>query len=165
RRRAARCGGRAPLAASAVRERALPLRGVAARGRGSELAFALEETPRLVESLERYFAVAYPYPKLDLIAVPDFAAGAMENAGAITFRVARLMLEAKSCAEGQRRSYATVPAPEIAHHWTGDLVTMPWWDDIWLNEAFASWMATKVVSTVNPEYHADNAGLASPIGG
>jgi alanyl aminopeptidase len=148
-----------PLAASAVREQALPLRGVAARGRGPELAFALQETPRLVESLERYFAVAYPYPKLDLIAVPDFAAGAMENAGAITFRDTLLLL-GSSAPEGQRRASVSVNAHELAHQWFGDLVTMPWWDDIWLNEGFATWLSARVLEEVHPEYRSQVARVA-----
>jgi len=149
----------APIAASSVRPTALPLRGVAARGRGPEMAFALQETPRLLESLERYFGVAYPYDKLDLIAVPDFAAGAMENAGAITFRDTLLLLNYKA-PESQRRRSVSVNAHELAHQWFGNLVTMPWWDDIWLNEGFATWLAGRVVEEVHPEYQADVTRVA-----
>jgi alanyl aminopeptidase len=142
-----------PIAPSSVRGAPLPLRGVAVRGRGPELAFALQETPRLLDSLERYFGVGYPYDKLDLIAVPDFAAGAMENAGAITFRDTLLLLNYKA-PEQQRRRSVSVNAHELAHQWFGNLVTMPWWDDIWLNEGFATWLAGRVVEEVHPEYHA-----------
>jgi alanyl aminopeptidase len=149
-----------PIAASGVRPRPLPLRGVAARGRGPELAFALKEAPALVESLERYFGIAYPYPKLDLIAVPDFAAGAMENAGAITFRDTLLLL-GDAAPEGQRRASVSVSAHELAHQWFGDLVTMPWWDDTWLNEGFATWLAGRVVQDVHPEYNSEFARVAA----
>jgi alanyl aminopeptidase len=142
-----------------TRPNPVPLRGIAARGRGAEMAFALQETPALVESLERYFGVAYPYEKLDLIAVPDFAAGAMENAGAITFRDTLLLLNYKA-PEWQRRMSVAVNAHELAHQWFGDLVTMPWWDDIWLNEGFATWLAGRVVEEVHPEYKAELARVA-----
>jgi alanyl aminopeptidase len=144
----------APIAPSAVRSTPLPLRGVSAHSRGPELAFALKETPRLLDSLERYFGVAYPFEKLDLIAVPDFAAGAMENAGAITFRDTLLLLNYKA-PEQQRRRSVSVNAHELAHQWFGNLVTMPWWDDIWLNEGFATWLSGRVVEEVHPEYHAE----------
>jgi len=147
------------LAPSATRPTPVPLRGVAAQGRGPELAFALGEKPRLVESLERYFGVAYPYPKLDLIAVPDFAAGAMENAGMITFRDTLLLLN-DAAPEWQRRASVSVNAHELAHQWFGDLVTMPWWDDIWLNEGFATWLASRVVEDVHPEYKAELTRVA-----
>jgi alanyl aminopeptidase len=153
----------APIAPNAVRATALPLRGVAVQGRGERLRYALEHTGELVAELERYFGIAYPFPKLDLIAVPDFSAGAMENAGAITFREWLLMVDPQTATEGQRRSYSSVNAHELAHHWTGDLVTMPWWDDIWLNEAFATWMAARVLANVHPEYHADTALLGSVL--
>jgi len=147
------------LPPNVTRPTPVPLRGVAAQGRGPELAFALGETPRLVESLERYFDVAYPYPKLDLIAVPDFAAGAMENAGAITFRDT-LLLSKEAAPEWQRRASVSVNAHELAHQWFGDLVTMPWWDDIWLNEGFATWLASRVVEEVHPEYNAQLTRVA-----
>lgn len=140
------------IAPTAVRERPLPFRGVAVHGRGADLAYALEHTPRYVEELERYFGIAYPYDKLDIIAVPDFAAGAMENAGAITFRETLLLLDPDTASEEQRRYFAYTMAHELAHQWFGNLVTMPWWDDIWLNEAFATWMQYRVIERTNPEY-------------
>ena len=148
-----------PIAADGPRQHPLPLRGVSAQGRGGELGFALEQTPRLVASLERYFGVAYPFSKLDLIAVPDFASGAMENAGAITFRDTLLLLGA-TAPEWQRRQSVAVNAHELAHQWFGDLVTMPWWDDVWLNEGFATWLATKVVEDTHPEYNAELTRVA-----
>ena len=150
-----------PIPANSVRTRALPFRGVAVHGRGAELAYALEKTPRILAELEAYFGTGYPYPKLDIIAVPDFAAGAMENAGAVTFREWLLLLNPQTAPEEQRRAFAGVMAHELAHMWFGDLVTMPWWDDIWLNEAFATWMGNRAVMRTNPEYQVALAQLGS----
>ncbi len=141
------------LPANDVRSRPLPFRGIAAKGRGQRLAYALAHTGPILAALERYFGIAYPYDKLDILAVPDFASGAMENAGAVTFREPLLLLDDAS-PEDQKRAYANVMAHELAHMWFGDLVTMPWWDDIWLNEAFATWMGHRVVETVHPDYRA-----------
>jgi len=150
-----------PLAPNEVRTKPIPFRAIAVAGKGKDLAHAIEHTPPMVAALEAYFGIAYPYDKLDIIAVPDFASGAMENAGAITFREPLLLLDAARATEGQRRSYAYVMAHELAHQWFGNLVTMPWWDDIWLNEAFATWMGHRVVEQLNPEYHADVSLLQS----
>jgi alanyl aminopeptidase len=139
----------------------IPLRGIAVKGKGPSLQFALEQTAQYVAALEDYFGIPYPYRKLDLVAVPDFAAGAMENVGLITFREWLLLLDAERATEGQRRAFAYVMAHELAHQWFGNLVTMPWWDDIWLNEAFATWMGNKVVHTLHPEFRSDLARLAS----
>ena len=154
----------APLPPNAVRTRPLPFRGVAVRGQGARLAYALEHTGPLLAELERYFGTEYPYDKLDIIAVPDFASGAMENAGAITFREWLLLLDPEHAPEDQRRAFAGVMAHELAHQWFGNLVTMPWWDDIWLNEAFATWMGNKIVARVHPEYEAEVAMLESVQG-
>ena len=139
----------------------IPLRGIAARGKGSQLQYALDHAAEFVEALERYFGIPYPYRKLDLVAVPDFAAGAMENVGLITFREWLLLLDVERATEGQRRAFAYVMAHELAHQWFGNLVTMPWWDDIWLNESFATWMGNKIVHELRPEYRSDLASLAS----
>lgn len=139
---------------NAVRASPLPLRGIAPRGRGGELAFAMEHTPRILEALEEWFGIAYPFDKLDIVAVPDFAAGAMENAGLVTFRDVLLLLSADAPIS-QRRGFAFVMAHELAHQWFGNLVTMAWWDDLWLNEAFATWAETHTVARVFPEMHAE----------
>jgi alanyl aminopeptidase len=139
----------------------VPLRGIAAKGRGEQLRYALDRAGAFVEALERYFGIPYPYRKLDLVAVPDFAAGAMENVGLITFREWLLLIDEERATESQRRIFAYVLAHELAHQWFGNLVTMPWWDDIWLNEAFATWMGNKIVQTLHPEYRADLGSLAS----
>ncbi|MFK7986304.1 MAG: M1 family metallopeptidase [Sandaracinaceae bacterium] len=154
----------APLPANDVRSRPLPFRGVAVRGQGERLAYALEHTGALLADLEAYFGVEYPYDKLDIIAVPDFASGAMENAGAITFRETLLLLDPDNAPERQRRGFAYVMAHELAHQWFGNLVTMPWWDDIWLNEAFATWMGNKVIRHVHPEHQAHVAMVDSVHG-
>lgn len=149
------------MPAAGPRQRAIPFRGLAARGRGDELAYAIEHTPRLLEALERYFDTPYPFEKIDVIAVPDFAGGAMENVGAITFSESGLLLDPDTAPEWQRRYFTGVMTHELAHSWFGNLVTMPWWDDLWLNEAFATWIAHRVVSEIYPEYNYDVSLLRS----
>jgi alanyl aminopeptidase len=139
----------------------IPLRGIAAKGQGERLHYALEQTGKFVLALEDYFGIPYPYRKLDLVAVPDFAAGAMENVGLITFREWLLLLDEERATESQRRAFAYVLAHELAHQWFGNLVTMPWWDDIWLNEAFATWMGNKVMRKLHPEYRVELGELTS----
>ena len=95
-----------------------------------------------------------PRVLIDLLAATDFSAGAMENPGLIVFRAPLLLLDAKSPIALHRDSF-TVNAHELAHQWFGDTVTMPWWDDVWLNEAFASWMADKITQQLRPQYRAE----------
>ncbi|UCH29236.1 MAG: M1 family metallopeptidase [Myxococcales bacterium] len=139
----------------------IPIRGIAPKGKGPLLQYALRHAAPFIEELERYFGIPYPYRKLDLVAVPDFAAGAMENVGLITFREWLLLLDSERATEGQLRAFAYVMAHELAHQWFGNLVTMPWWDDIWLNEGFATWMGNKVVHRLHPEFRSDLASIAS----
>jgi alanyl aminopeptidase len=153
---------KAPALPAASGRGALPLSGVAVKGRGAALALALADTPRLLARLEDYFGIGYPYDKLDLIAVPDFGAGAMENAGAITFRDTLLLLR-PDASEWQRRAMSSVNAHELAHQWFGNLVTMPWWDDIWLNESFATWMGARVIDEVHPEHKAKLSELSGVL--
>jgi alanyl aminopeptidase len=147
------------LPANEIRARAIPFRGIAVRGRGSELAWALARTPPIVERLEGYFESPYPYAKLDVIAVPDFGAGAMENVGAVFFREDYLLLDGPGVKETQRRAFGYIMAHELAHQWFGNLVTMPWWNDLWLNEAFATWLGRRIEADVFPENDADGAEL------
>ena len=120
-------------------------------------AFALTAAEQQVAFFNRYFGIRYPYDKLDIIGVPDFAAGAMENAGAITFRERMLLADEATASVGVRTQVALVVAHELAHQWFGDLVTMKWWDDIWLNEGFATWAANKPVAAWKPEWKLDVA--------
>ena len=149
------------IAPNEGRPLSIPLRGLSAKGQGERLRHALEHTGEFVLALEGYFGIPYPYRKLDLVAVPDFAAGAMENVGLITFREWLLLLDEDRVTESQRRAFAYVLAHELAHQWFGNLVTMPWWDDIWLNEAFATWMGNKVTQKLHPEYRVELGELAS----
>jgi len=151
------------IPASTVREKPIPLRGIAIKGQGGKLTQALAKTTGLLLTLEKYFGIAYPYDKLDIVAVPDFAAGAMENAGLITYRDS-LLLMGDHAPVWQHRASASVQAHEMAHQWFGDLVTMPWWDDIWLNEAFATWMGHWAVQHWKPEYHFDRDMLSQSMG-
>jgi len=148
------------IAATRVRSRPIHLRGIAPNGEGAHIRAALSLTPKIVTTLENYFGVAYPFSKLDMLAVPDFAAGAMENAGAITFRE-RLMLFDKNASLEQKRTSQLVQAHELTHQWFGDLVTPKWWDDIWLNESFATWMSAKAAAAVVPEQQYDTETLRS----
>ena len=104
-----------------------------------------------------YFGIPYPLKKLDLIALPDFEAGAMENFGAITYRETELLLDPKTASINAKEQVAIVIAHEMAHQWFGDLVTMQWWDNIWLNEGFATWMEIKPVAAMHPEWHIDQS--------
>ena len=141
----------------------LPIRLVTTKGKAHLGGLALEDTAALVGELSRYFHVGYPYPKLDIVAVPNFAAGAMENAGLITFRDELLLLDEKHASQRARMSSAEVIAHELAHQWFGDLVTTAWWNDLWLNEGFASWAQDKVIERWKPSFrtHAERLlGLA-----
>ena len=130
----------------------VPMRIVTCQGRKHLAGTTAQSAPRLLAGLERWFGTPYPFEKLDLVAVPEFAYGAMENAGLITFRDDLLLLDQASASAAQRRSNASVICHEMAHMWFGDLVTMAWWDDLWLNESFADWMAAKVTDQVYPQF-------------
>lgn len=151
------------IAANELRVAAIPMRGAAAKGKGPQLAVALSETGKIVDYQERYFGVPYAYGKLDLIASPAFAYGAMENAGAIMYRETRLLVP-QNAAFAQRRAYLGTHSHELAHQWFGNYVTPAWWEDIWLNEAFATWFGNKTAAVTNPELEFARRTLDDALG-
>jgi puromycin-sensitive aminopeptidase len=130
----------------------VPLKVWAMRGKEQMGTFALDYTARLLPWYEEYFGAPYHYDKYDQVAVPGFAAGAMENSGLVLFRQELLIMSPESSSWEQEKSIAHVIAHEFAHMWFGNLVTMQWWDDLWLNEAFAEWICYRVISEISPEY-------------
>ena len=129
------------------------IRVVTTKENKSKGKYSLDLGKKLLTSYEKYFGIKYPLPKLDLIAIPDFAAGAMENWGAITFRETILLYDPKTSSTRTKQFIAEVISHEIAHQWFGNLVTMEWWNDLWLNESFATFMATKFVDKFYPEWN------------
>ncbi len=129
---------------------AIPVRSWAATGKGGLAAWGQEVALAALPRLEDYFGLPYAFGKLDQVALPDFGAGAMENAGLVTYREVALLLDPATASLAQRKRVAEVVTHELAHQWFGNLVTMRWWDDLWLNEAFATWMAYLVVDGWRP---------------
>jgi aminopeptidase N len=136
---------------------------VARRGAGEQGRYALDSAERLLRYFNDYFGVKYPLPKLDLLAIPGGAVqfAAMENWGAILYFEKYLLLDPKVSTETDRQNVFSTVAHEMAHQWFGDLVTMSWWDDLWLNEGFAEWMATKSTSELNPDWSNDAAYMGT----
>ena len=133
--------------------RNIKIRIVTTKGNKNKGKLSLDFTKKFLGEYEKYFGIKYPLPKLDMIAIPDFAAGAMENWGAITFREAILLYDPKTSSTRTKQYIAEVISHEIAHQWFGNLVTMKWWNDLWLNESFATFMATKIVDKFYPEWN------------
>ncbi len=140
--------------AGTVGAKRVPLRIITPRGMTGQAKYAAEVTPQILGALEDYFGIPYPYPKLDSIAVPLFF-GAMENPGLITYGQTLILSKPEEDSLGRQRGYASTAAHEMAHMWFGDLVTTSWWDDIWLNEAFATWMDSQTLRRWKPEWHVD----------
>jgi aminopeptidase N/puromycin-sensitive aminopeptidase len=115
--------------------------------------FALESAKFVLHYYNAYFGIKYPMPKLDMVALPDFEAGAMENFGCITYRETDLLVDSKTGNIPEKKRVAVVVAHEMAHQWFGDMVTMQWWDNLWLNEGFATWMETKPLAEWKPEWN------------
>ena len=132
--------------------RNIKIRVITTKGNKKKAHLSLELTKKFLSEYEKYFGIKYPLPKLDMLAIPDFAAGAMENWGAITFRETILLYDSKTSSTRTKQYIAEVISHEIAHQWFGNLVTMKWWNDLWLNESFATFMATKIVDKFYPEW-------------
>lgn len=139
----------------------VPFRVITTKGQGALTAWTLARTPKILAALTDWFGRPYPYAKLDLVAVPNFGAGAMENPGLVTFRERFLLLDGAAATVEERLDSEGIIAHELAHMWFGDLVTMGWWDDLWLNEAFATWMSTRAVARVSPDAGARVAAVRS----
>ncbi|HVT02298.1 MAG TPA: M1 family metallopeptidase [Thermoanaerobaculia bacterium] len=142
----------------------IPGRVVTIKGQKQLATLAASLTAGIVKAEEAYFGMPYPFEKLDLIAVPEFWPGAMENPGAITFADSVLLLDPTNATAGQRRNFIRTTAHEVAHMWFGDLVTMRWWDDLWLNESFADWMGDKITDQLYPQYKFSLSELAGISG-
>jgi cytosol alanyl aminopeptidase len=138
-----------------------PLRVIATKGHKDEAKHALEVTPKVFNALEEYFGIPYPYEKLDQITIPvTVAFGAMENAGLITYASNILLIRPQDDTVRRRRSSAATITHEIAHQWFGNMVTPAWWDDIWLNEAFATWMTGHILKQEFPDWNEEVASVA-----
>ncbi|XP_012990861.1 puromycin-sensitive aminopeptidase isoform X2 [Esox lucius] len=121
-------------------------------GKAEQGKFALEVAVKTLPFYKDYFSVPYPLPKIDLIAIADFAAGAMENWGLVTYRETALLIDPRNSCSSSRQWVALVVGHELAHQWFGNLVTMEWWTHLWLNEGFASWIEYLCVDHCFPEY-------------
>ena len=140
-------------ATPAVEVLGTPLRVVHVPGKGHLTQFALDAGASALEWFQGYYGIAYPGAKIDMIALPDFAAGAMENLGCITYRESLLLIDPARSTLAERQAVADVVSHELAHMWFGDLVTMRWWNGIWLNEAFATFMEAMAVEIFRPHWN------------
>ncbi len=142
-----------------------PVRIVTPKGHASEAKYAAEVTATILTRLEDYFGIPFPYEKSDQVAIPAiFGFGAMENAGMVTYAQTLLLANPDRDTSARQRGYASVAAHELAHQWFGDLVTTAWWNDIWLNEAFATWMEQKLIAEWKPEWETRVEDVNSKLG-
>jgi puromycin-sensitive aminopeptidase len=139
-------------ARSGTRVRQVPVRTFAQPEKVALTDFGQEVAVEVLPRLEDYFGVPYAFGKVDQVGLPEFEAGAMENAGLITYREVALLLDPATASLAQKKRVAEVVTHELSHQWFGNWVTMKWWDDLWLNEAFATWMAFKIVDQWNPAW-------------
>ena len=143
----------------------VPVRIVAPKGKGYQAKYAAEVTAPIIEQLENYFGIPFPYDKADQVAIPlTFGFGAMENAGMVTYAQTILLSDPALDTAQRQRLYAADAAHELAHQWFGDLVTPVWWDDTWLNEAFATWMEMKILAEWKPEWNTRLNDLGAKFG-
>lgn len=142
----------------------IPIRVCSLPERKEMTGFALEASENILKFFDKYYAIKYPYGKLDHIVFPDFAAGAMENVAAITYRDTYLLIDEKTASYDAKQQVANTIAHEMAHQWFGDLVTMQWWNDIWLNEGFATWMAWKPLEAWKPEWNMPQQEIGETLG-
>jgi alanyl aminopeptidase len=151
------------IPANSVRDVAIPLRGFARKGRGADLKASLDITAEMLTAFEEAVKLPYPYKKLDIIAAPQWPSGATELAGAITYRESRLLIDENS-GPAAYRAMLSIHSHEIAHMWFGNLVTPPWWDDLWLKEAFATWGTPLALIALEPEGGHDVDATVRAIG-
>jgi aminopeptidase N len=130
----------------------IPIRACSTPDKVQLTTFSVKAAEHFLKYYNDYFGIKYPMPKLDLIGIPDFEAGAMENFGAITYRETEMLVDEKDGSIGEKKRVASVVAHEMAHQWFGDMVTMQWWDNLWLNEGFATWMENKAAGEWHPEW-------------
>jgi aminopeptidase N len=131
----------------------VPIRACATPDKVQMGAYALQGAEFFLHYYDTYFGIKYPMPKLDMIAIPDFEAGAMENFGAITYRETVFLVDEKTASTNEKKTVAIDVAHEMAHQWFGDMVTMKWWNNLWLNEGFATWMESKAVAAWKPQWN------------
>mmetsp|Transcript_14162 Transcript_14162/g.34101 ORF Transcript_14162/g.34101 Transcript_14162/m.34101 type:complete len:891 (+) Transcript_14162:157-2829(+) len=133
-------------------EHGVLIRCIAPRGRAASCQYALDCGVKALDSFDVFFGTKYPLPKLDMVAIPEFAMGAMENWGLVTYRDVDLLIDPLTASNSQKQRVCTVVCHELAHQWFGNLVTMTWWDDLWLNEGFASWAENYAANEAFPDY-------------
>ena len=138
----------------------IPIRVCAIPEKKDYGAFALDVAAHSIQFYDQWYGIKYPFGKLDMVAIPDYEWGGMENTASIFYRDTALLLDEKHASVFRKRGQAVTIAHEIAHQWFGDLVTAAWWDDIWLNEGFATWMARKPIEAWHPEWNLEDDAAA-----